>query len=55
MQILGKDFFLQLDIKLELGPLVSILEGCAGLTLGGGTGMPGRMMCGPEVDMWIFR
>ena len=47
----GTGFFLQLDLKLELFPPVSILGGCAGRTLGGGTGMSERMICGPEGDM----
>ena len=52
---LGTGFFLQLDLKLELGPPVSTLGSCAGRTLGGGTGMSGRMICGPEGDMWTLR
>ena len=51
----GTDFFLQLNIKLETGPPVSTLGGCAGRTLGGDTGMSGIMMCGPEGDMWKLR
>ena len=47
--------FLQLDLKLELGPPVSTLGGCAGLTLGDDTGKSRRMMSGPEWDMWTLR
>ena len=44
-----------LDIELELGPPVSTRGDCAGRTLGGGTGMSGRMMCGTEWYMWTLR
>ena len=50
----GTGFLLQLDLKLELGPPVSTLGGCAGRTLGVGTGSYGIMMCGPEGDMWTM-
>ena len=46
--------FLPLDLKLELGPSMSTLGGCAGYTLGGGTGKSGIMMCEPEGDMCTF-
>ena len=48
-------FFLKLDLKFELGPPVSTLGGCAGRTIGGGTGISGKMMCGPEGYMWTLR
>ena len=52
---LGTGYLLPLYLKLELGPPVSTLGGCAGHTLGGCTGNSGRMMCGTEGDMWTFR
>ena len=51
----GTEFFLQLDIKLELVTPVSTLWGCTVLTLGGGTGTSRRMMCGPEGDILKVR
>ena len=51
----GIVFLLQLDINLVIGPPVSTLGGCAGRTLGGGTGTSERMMCVPEGDMWTLR
>ena len=48
----GKVFFLQLDLKLDLGPPVSTLRGCAGNALDSDIGTSGRMICGPEEDMW---
>ena len=51
----GTVFFLKLDIKLELGPPVSTLGGCTGLTLGVVTGTYGIIMCGTEGGMWTFR
>ena len=47
----GMGFFLPLDLKLELGPSVYTLGGCAVCTLGGGTGTSGGIMLGPEGDM----
>ena len=44
--------FLPLDIKLELGPSMSTLGGYTVCTLGGGTGISGRIIFGPEGDMW---
>ena len=44
--------FLPLDFKLELGPPVSNIGGCAVCTFGGGTGTSGGIMLGPEGDMW---
>ena len=46
---------LKLYLKLELGPPVSTLGGCAGRTLGGGLGTSGIIMCGTEGDMWTLR
>ena len=51
---LGIWFFLPLDLKLELGPSMSTLGGCACCSLGGGTGNSGRIMCGPEGKMWTL-
>ena len=52
---LGTVFLFPLDLKLELVPPVFTLGGCAGRTIGGGTGKSGRIVCGPEGDMWTFR
>ena len=51
----GMGVFLLLDIKLEPGPSVSTLGGCAVCTLGGGTGTSGGIMLGPEGHMWTLR
>ena len=48
----GKGFFLPLHLKLELGPPLFTLGGCAVCTLGGGTGNSAGILLGPEVDMW---
>ena len=50
----GTGIFLQLNIKLELGPTLSTVVGCTGRNLGGDTGTYRRMMCGTEWDMWKF-
>ena len=50
----GDRFFLPRGLKLELGPSVFSLGGCAGWTLCGGTGTSGIIMCGPEGVMWTF-
>ena len=47
----GMGVFLPLDLKLELGPPLSTLGGCAVFNLGGGIGNSGVIMLGPEVDM----
>ena len=47
-------FFLPLHTQLELGPSVSTLRGCAVCTLGGLKETTGRMMSGPEGDMWTL-
>ena len=46
--------FLPLGLKLELGPLLSNLGGCAVCTLGDGTGTSGEIMLGTEGDMWTL-
>ena len=50
----GMGVFLLLDLKLELGTSVSTLGGCAVCNLGGGTETSGRIMFGPEGDMWTL-
>ena len=47
--------FLQLDLNLELVPPVSTLGGCSVFTLGDGIGKSGRIICGPEGDIWKLR
>ena len=44
----GMEVFLPLDIKLELGPSVSTIGGCAVYTLAGETGMSVGIFIGPE-------
>ena len=51
----GTVFFLQLNIKLELGPHVSTLGCCSGRTFCSGTGTSGRIVYGPEGYMWTLR
>ena len=48
-------FFLQLDLKLDPAPPVYTLGCCTGRTFVGDIGTSGRMMCGPERDMWTLR
>ena len=50
----GLGFLLPLDVKLELGPPISTLGGCAVFTLGDGIGTSGVIMCGPDGDMWTL-
>ena len=50
----GMGFFLNLDLKLELGTSVSTLGGCAVCNLSGGTGTSGRIMFEPEGDLWTL-
>ena len=54
MQKVEKGVFLPINIKLELGPTMSTLGGCAVCTLGGGTRTSGRIMLGPDEDMWTL-
>ena len=48
----GLIFLLPLDLKLELGPPMSTLGGCAVLTLGDGIGTSGGIVYGPDGDLW---
>ena len=50
----GNRIFVPLDIKLELRPYMSTLRGCAGCTLGDGTGTYGIIMYEPEGGIWTF-
>ena len=50
----GRGFLLSLDLKLELGPPISNLGGCAVFTLGYGIGTSGEIMCGPDGDLWTL-
>ena len=47
----GMGVFLLLDLRLELGPSVSTLRGCAVCNLGGGTETSGGIILGPEGEM----
>ena len=44
-----------LDLKLELGPPISTLVGCAVFNLGDGIGTSGGIVCGPDGDLWTLR
>ena len=48
----GRGCLLPLDLKLELGPPVSNLGGCAVFTLGDVIVTSEGVMCGPKGDLW---
>ena len=50
----GRGFLLPLDLKLKLVPPLSTLVGCAVFTLGDGIRTSGRIMCGPDGDLWTL-
>ena len=43
-----------IGLKLELGPPMSTLRGCAVFTLVDGIGTSGGIVCGPDGDLWIL-
>ena len=50
----GWKFLFLIDLKLELGPPLYTLGGCAVFTLGDGLGTSGVIVCGPDGDLWIL-
>ena len=50
----GRGFLLHLDLKLELGPSLYVLGGCAVFTLVDGIGTSGLIMCGTYGEMWTL-
>ena len=50
----GLIFLFPLDLKLELGPPMSSLGGCAVFTLGDGIVTSGGIVCGPDGDLLIL-
>ena len=50
----GWIFIFLIDLKLEMGPPMSTLGGCAVFTLGDGIGTSGGIVCGPDGDLWIL-
>ena len=50
----GWIFLFLLGLKLELGPPMSTLGGCAVFTFGDGIWTSGGIVCGPDGDLWIL-